>query len=122
MSKLFINLSNHNSEYWSEKQIRDAQAYGEILDWSFPEVDANASEERIEQLAEKLAADISDLEPAMILCQGEFTLTYHLVQRFKERSLPVCAACSKRRVYESVDENGVSSKKSVFEYTRLRMY
>ncbi len=117
----FVNLSNHKQEMWSDKQLEAAQKWGEIETIPFPAVPADASSEYITNLADELVEKVVKLEPAVVMCQGEFTLTYELVKRFKERSIPVMAACSERRVVEKVVD-GVSTKEAVFEFVQFREY
>ncbi len=96
---MFINLSNHPSAHWSEKQCQAAKQWGEIIDYPFPQVAPDATWEDIQKKAEKIVTEVCDLakeQPSAVMCQGEFTLTYALVRRFKEKHVTVLSACSER--------------------------
>ena len=48
----FINLSNHPSSGWGEEQKQAAKQWGTIIDYPFPEVNAQSSTQNIKELAE----------------------------------------------------------------------
>jgi len=119
----FINLSNHPSKNWSAKQILAAQEYGEIIDFPFSNVPAQASEEEVLAMAQELVKNILDIDSSItVMCQGEFTLTFALVKLFKENNITVLSACSDRISEEEVKEDGSVEKKSIFEFVRFRRY
>lgn len=119
---MFLNCSNHSSVNWSTEQKNAAENWGEIVDFPFPMVDANMDEKQVAELAEKTAAEILKLNPEAVMCQGEFTLTYALVERIKMQGIPVLAACSERRTIEEKLPNGETQKVSVFAFARFRRY
>ena len=83
----FINLSNHPSSGWGEEQKQAAKQWGTIIDYPFPEVDAQSSTQNIKELAEIIVISVLKRNPSAIMCQGEMTLTYQLVKLFKEKGL-----------------------------------
>ena len=115
--KFFINFSNHPSEKWEEKQMAASQEYGEIMDYPFPAVPAMASKFEVERLAEDCVEKIRKCNPAAVLCQGEFTLTYQVVTRLKACGILVLAACSERKV---IEEKGI--KVVEFQFQQYREY
>lgn len=117
MAKTFVNFTNHPSTQWDNNQKKAAEKYGRIFDVSFPEVDPWEGEEYIEELAERCLAEILELGPGAVLCQGEFCLVYRLVSRLKEKGISVLAACSRRMVEE---KNG--KKEVCFQFCRFREY
>jgi len=119
---MFINCSNHSAEYWGEKQKQAAGRWGEIIDYPFPVVEPGISEEEIEKIADHVVRDIVGKQPDIVLCQGEFTLTYAIVSRLKKLGIKVVAACSERKTQEQVMQNGVTKKESYFEFIRFREY
>jgi len=119
---MFINCSNHPIEQWGTRQIEAAEKFGELHDYPFPDVRADTSEDRVAVLADHVANDIIEMKPDVVMCQGEFTLTYALVSRLKMRKIPVCAACSERRVHEEYQEDGTVEKISQFQFVRFRFY
>ncbi len=119
---MFVNFSNHPSSKWSEAQAQAAAQWGEIVDYPFPNVTAKTSEEEIRSLADRVVCDIAALKPDAVMCQGEFTLTFSVVERLKEQGILTLAACSERVVEEHIGENGEYEKAAVFRFVRFREY
>lgn len=117
MGECFVNLTNHPSCFWNEKQLKAARQYGEIVDIPFPQVGAKCGEEEIEQMAELLVARVNEQKPRAVLCQGEFSLTYQIVKRLKEENVLVLTACSERRVIEDGNK-----KLAIFQFEKFREY
>lgn len=118
---MFINHTNHPAANWSSEQKKAALTYGPIMDLAIPELHANYTEQQISELTEKTFATILSLHPSAVLCQGEFTYTYNLVKRLKNKGIPVLAACSERMAYEEWHGN-VSRKVSYFRFVQFRQY
>lgn len=118
----FINCSNHTSSSWNQKQIEEAEKWGAIQDYQFPCVDADATEEEVRLMAERVIRDLIRLEPDAVMCQGEFTLTYNIVKGLKKMGIPVVSACSKRITEEEVQTDGSTKKISYFRFVRFRQY
>ena len=57
-----------------------------------------------------------------VMVQGEFTLTFALIERLKEIHATVVAACSQRVVHEEQMAEGKSRKVVEFEFVRFRKY
>ncbi len=134
---LFINFSNHPSENWPKEQTDAAKVYGEIRDVPFPVVPAGADEDQIDALAtscvEKILAEINDGQEAAgesadmenesaVMAQGEFTLTFAVVQKLRAQGITVLSACSERSVREKVSEDGKIVKEVRFGFVRFRRY
>lgn len=119
---MFINLSNHPSEMWSEKQKTEAKKYGEICDIAFPGVRPEAKGEEINQLVESYIQKIMKYNQPIVMVQGEFVFTYRLVNKLKERGIKVVSACSERVVSESYEKDGTSRKESIFQFVQFREY
>lgn len=122
MRKIFINHTNHPSTRWSDEQLSAAQAYGEIFDMAFPAVNPNATAEEVRQLAQRNAEKILELEPAAVLCQGEFNYTFALVERLKSSGVKVVAATSERIVISEILPDGSSRQISTFRFVQFREY
>lgn len=114
---MFLNYSNHPSDNWNIKQINEAQKYGEIVDLSFPAVDPYLDKEEIEALANNELDKILSYKPDVVLCQGEFTLSYVLINKLKEKNIKVIAACSERNVVQEDNKKIV-----LFEFVKFREY
>lgn len=122
MRKIFINHTNHPSTRWSDEQLSAAQAYGEIFDMVFPAVNPNATAEKVRELAQRNVEKILELEPAAVLCQGEFNYTFALVERLKSSGVKVVAATSERIVISETLPDGSSRQISTFRFVRFREY
>ena len=118
---VFVNFSNHPSYRWSPVQIREAEVYGDIIDLMFPAVPPDSSEKEILDQAEASVEKILALNPSVVLCQGEFTLVFAVVNRLIQNGIRVVAACSERDVSEENTDDGI--KKTVyFDFVRFRDY
>ncbi|SEH22433.1 hypothetical protein [Selenomonas sp. KH1T6] len=118
---VFINHSNHPSANWSQERKEAALAYGGIMDMPFPELQADYSEQKINEVVQKYHSEIMAMSPAAVLCQGEFTYTYGLVRLLKEHGITVLAACSERLSREEW-QGDVSRKVSYFKFVKFREY
>lgn len=119
---IFLNLSNHPSSGWSAEQRAAAEKYGTIVDLPFPAVDADASEEEIQGLADIYLKKATEQSPSAVMCQGEFTLTFAIVQGLLAAGVICVSACSKRVAEERLTEDGKAVKKSVFRFVKFREY
>ena len=119
---MFINHTNHASAKWSTPQEEAARAWGEIEDLPFPDIGADWDEERVAKLAEESAARLIEKKPHAVLCQGEFTYVYHLVNLLRAAGVTVLAAASRREAVEEQAEDGSVRKISRFVFTRFREY
>ena len=117
MEKIFINLTNHPSGKWDEKQKMEAQKYGKIIDIPFPNVDAQATEIQVRDLGRKVVDQVMKYTPAAVLCQGESTLTFQIINMLMDQDVLVVAACSER----IVKEIGYK-KESYLNFTQFRKY
>ena len=104
-----------------EKQKTEAEKYGLIEDLPFPAVSAHADRKKVQDLAEHYAAMILEKQPECVMCQGEFCLSYHVIERLKKAGVRVVAACSERVVEELYGKTG-TEKKSVFQFIQFREY
>ena len=118
---MLINLTNHPSARWSEKQKAAADEFGEIVDVPFPQVEASADEQIVKSLAkeylEKIKKIVGD-NPVVVHVMGEMTFTYSLVSLLKAEDI-VCVASTSERIVNEI-ENG--KKEVVFQFNRFRRY
>ena len=120
---MLINLSNHPSEKWSENQLCAAhEAYGDIMDFPFPEIDAAASEDEICTLALDTANEITAIGPTAVLCQGEYSFTFAVTAGLIRRGIPVICATSVRRAIDAPMPDGSTQKQIIFRFERFREY
>lgn len=120
---VFINLSNHPSSMWVERQKQAAlRGHTEIVDIAFPAIDPHGTSQDIDNLVEEYFKKVITYHAPTVMLQGEFLFTYRLINRLKKAGITVVAGCSERRTIESVDENGATSKQSVFEFVDFKEY
>jgi NAD(P)H-flavin reductase len=118
---MFVNFTNHPSQYWSDRQLDAARKYGDIYDISFPDVNSRATYGQVRKYARKYTEQIVKFSPRAVLCQGEFTLVFAVVELLKSRGITVLAACTKRIVTENM-ENGVTKKSTEFKFISFRKF
>ena len=117
-----INFTNHPYNMWEEKQKETAHMYGDIKEIPFPPVDPDYTEEQLDAMANEYKEKILELHDKVVLLQGEFTLSFRLVNLLKKEGLNVVAACSKRNVREWKDDDGKYHKEMLFEFVQFRRY
>lgn len=120
---MLLNLTNHPSKKWSIQQTDAAlKEWENIVDYPFPYVSPQDDEKELFQKACSIADDVKSLCPDAVLCQGEMTMTFILVQILQKKGIPVYAATSERISVESLNSDGSVEKKSVFKFIRFRRY
>lgn len=113
---MFINFTNHPSTQWSAEQKAAAQVYGKVIDLAFPAIDPATNEAVLDSLAAVYADHILHLSPDAVLCQGECTFVYRVVQRLEAAGIPTLAACSRRKSQETTYPDGSTLKRSIFAF------
>ncbi|MGN0180268.1 MAG: CRISPR-associated protein [Monoglobaceae bacterium] len=119
---MFINYSNHPISTWAEKQRLAAAEYGKTVDMPFPQISASAGEADIDRLAALEFEKIMRLAPDCVLCQGEMSFCFNLINRLKSAGVTVVAACSERTCAEKTLSDGSTIKQSVFNFVQFRKY
>ena len=117
-----VNLSNHPSLNWSEKQLQEAKTFGEIMDIPFPKIPAMATTAEVVRMAEYWADKIQRIRPECIMCQGEFTFTMAVIRRLQKAGIRCVTACTERIAVEEPIRDGIVEKTSVFEFRQFREY
>ncbi|MBQ6004741.1 MAG: CRISPR-associated protein [Selenomonadaceae bacterium] len=119
---MFINHTNHPAARWSAEQISAARVYGEIVDVAFPAVNAAATTQEVRELVQNNLKKILELEPAIVLCQGEFNYTFAMVEELKKLGVKVVAATSERVAVEEILSDGSTRQISTFRFVQFREY
>jgi len=118
---LFLNLSNHPSSAWGEKQRKAAEQYGEIEDMPFPQVAPDADEKKIDELAERITEEIlkkAETHDVTVHIMGEMCLTFAVVSRLTTHGIR-CVSSTTERVCETLPDG---SKRTEFHFARFREY
>jgi hypothetical protein len=115
---MLLNLTNHPSTRWSEKQLAIAEeAYGSVHDLPFPNIPSGMDGEEVDALAEDYYQRVVAAEVTAVHLQGEMAFTYALVWRLRAHNIPVVASTSERLVEER------DGKKIIqFNFVRFRAY
>ena len=116
----FVNFSNHPASRWGKEQLEAAQALGEVRDIPFPNVPAIATADEVVAMAKESFSTIMAENPGTVMCQGEFSLTYHVTALLKEQGVKVVVACSDRKVVEQVGPDGQTIKTAEFVFQQFR--
>jgi hypothetical protein len=120
---MLINLSNHNSNKWSTAQFEKAEAYGTIYDMSFPQINPEATESEIENMANEYYDEILHLfknskeTNNAVHIMGEFTFCFTLITLLKAKDI-TCLASTTERIVKEVN----NQKISVFNFIKFRRY
>ena len=118
---MFINLSNHPSQSWEERQIKAASRYGEIVDWPFPPIPAEKGEEYIRELTTSYVKKIVErYQPRQDVfhIMGEMCFSFSLIKKLQERGFTCLASTSERIVTETIP----GYKEVYFKFIRFRKY
>lgn len=127
---MLINLTNHPSEKWSEKQTQTAiKQYNSITDIQFPQIDPTATIEEVQKLAEQYVTEIKkklgytdvltfNNKINVVHIMGEMTFTHNVVRLLQQNVITCLASTTKRSTIE--EENG--KKISIFEFIQFRAY
>ena len=117
----FINISNHPSDKWDEKQRIAALEYGSIVDIPFPEIDTNDSTEKLTQLADEYLGKIKAIASpysSVVHLMGEQTFCFSLLTRLQKAGYR-CVASTTKRI---VQEIGNNERCVVFGFEKFREY
>ena len=117
---MFINLTNHPTSKWDEKQLNAAMQLsgdGRIIDISFPDIDPEWDESKIDELAKEYCQKVLSFDVDVVHLMGEFTFVYRLINLLKQKNIKIVASTTKR---ESVEKDGV--KTSIFKFVKFREY
>lgn len=117
---MFINLTNHPSESWSEEQQKAAQRYGEIVDLSFPIVEPTYTKDDILLRVKECMDVIMGIkeDETVVHVMGEMTFTYNLVNVLKDAGVACLASTTERNTIMTPD----SKKISEFKFVQFREY
>ena len=120
---MFINISNHPSDFWQMEQLKEAEKFGEIVDYPFPVVSPYLNEEQLSVLADDTVSKVletvrHDVKNCVLHIMGEMTLTYMLVSRFRKLGFSCIASTTSRQ--SEVHQDG--TKISHFVFVRFREY
>lgn len=118
---IFINLSNHKCNSWTEKQLCKAKEYGTIREMEFPSINPEATTEEINTLAKEKAEEIISIARTAnvtVHVMGEMNYTFAIVNLLKKFGI-TCVASTTHRIVETLPD-GVKQVK--FDFIKFREY
>lgn len=116
---MFINLTNHPSEGWSDEQLAAAHKYGEIMDIHFPNIEPSFTSSMVNSLAENTIEVILTMGRDIVVhAMGEMTFTYAVVSRLKAMNIKCVASTTERNTIITPDGKKVSE----FKFVQFREY
>ncbi|MBP3419956.1 MAG: CRISPR-associated protein [Marinifilaceae bacterium] len=119
---MLINLSNHPSLLWSERQLDAAKGYGDIIDVPFPVIDEKGDEKYISDLADEYLRRVLTLSvnnEVVVHLMGELSFTFALLNRLQANGIKCIASTSERIV---LDECAGHKGEVIFRFERFREY
>ena len=122
---MLINFSNHPSEYWPERQLKETlESFGEVIDIQFPEVNPQGDEKYIKNLSEeysekcvKIISDSKDSTNAVHI-MGEFNFCFAVISILIRKGIKCIASTSERIAIEDL----LGEKMSKFSFVKFREY
>lgn len=117
---MFINLTNHPSEKWSEEQRNAACKYGEVVDMSFPIIEPTFTKEDILHFVKVYLEMIEGImdDNTVVHVMGEMTFTYNIVYALKSLGIPCLASTTERNTTMTPDGKKISE----FKFVQFREY
>lgn len=122
---MLINLSNHPSTRWNEKQMKAAiTQYGNVQDIQFPNIPPAATSKEVQQMAKKYVQQIRELakqeanQPFAAHVMGEMTFMYRVVKLLRRSGIKCVASTTERNTIENED----GSKTFLFNFVQFRAY
>lgn len=121
---MLVNLSNHPSNKWCEKQLKAAKRkYGAVFDIPFPIISPYASKTQVHKKAKiyfdrclKILSN-SKTKNNAIHIMGESTFTFALVNMLKSKNVKCVASTTTRNVVENK-----ASRTYFFSFVKFREY
>ena len=120
-NRLFINISNHPTKLWLPDQLEASKSFGDVIDWPFPQVKPDATEEDIKELANNTVQQVLNTynnTNISVHIMGEFNLSYSLIRRFQKHGVN-CYASTTKRIVEEISS---IEKISTFKFIQFRKY
>lgn len=118
---MLINLSNHPSQYWGNRQMEAARCYGDVVDLPFPVVAPDADSQELQILAQDCVQKILSLDKGnriTVHIMGEMTLSFIVVKLLKEKGIRCVASTTERKTTYNDD----GAKLSEFSFVKFREY
>lgn len=113
---MLLNLSNHPSSKWGEKQLAATEQFGGVIDMAFPNIPPAATEDDVRRLVEVYAGEVLASDAKIVHLMGEMCFSFALVSYLQKIGIPCVASTTERRTVENPD----GSKTLSFEFVQFR--
>lgn len=115
---VFLNISNHPSDKWTEEQTDAAKKFTtSVVDVKPPMVPPTYSIEDVEELCRVLVNSIPEMATHAMV-STEYTLTASIVRNLQGKGIICYAATTERSILEIAP----NKKTVVFKFIRFRRY
>lgn len=118
---MLINLSNHPSQYWGDKQQEASRCYGNVIDLPFPAIAPSANcqelQAKVQSCVQKILT-MGEAESITVHIMGEMTFTFMMVKKLKELGIRCIASTTERNTTYNSD----GTKLSEFSFVKFREY
>ena len=112
----FLNISNHPVSAWGAEQTAAAAAFGQLVQFGFPNVSPTATSEDVAKIAREIVRDVIGMGATHAMVAGETSLVLALVPALKEAGIRCFTACSERNTIQNED----GTKTVRFEFVQFR--
>ena len=120
---MLINLTNHPSGAWQEKQrVELSKKFGELVDMPFPQISPTATTDELRDVATEYLKKIEDAQPDAVFLAGEFTFAFMMIDELLNRGVPVLISAAGRKTTEEKMKDGTIKKTSKFDFNWYRYY
>jgi hypothetical protein len=118
---MFINLSNHPSDAWTQEQKDAALQYGEIQDLPFPSIPPEMGEKEVADLADEYIVKVKHLlkgqkKKSAVHLAGESTFVFVFASKLVKAGYRVLTSTTRR----DTQDLGNGEKISKFHFVRFR--
>lgn len=120
---MLINLSNHPSNQWSDKQLKSAlKNFKSVYDLPFPHISPKANSKQVKVKARKYFEKVlkilksSEDKSNAVHLMGELTFVFYLAQMLKNKNISVIVSTTNRIVEEKNGKKIVS-----FNFVKFRL-
>lgn len=123
MKEDLVNISNHDPASWSAEQ---KECWNNITHIPFPAISAYLSGREVYELAQRIVRENYDLicGSGNVCVQGEFSFTFSVIDVIRKTPtldhIMFWIPTSDRVSVETVDSNGVVTKRSEFRFVQWR--
>jgi len=118
--KTFINFSNLHTNKWADEMLyraKEMSPSGEVLNIAFPAVSPELTKAQVDEMADACMEKLLANNPAVVFCQGDFSLCFEVVARLKAAGVTAVTSCN-QRIISNKDGKTISG----FQFVQFREF